>query len=85
MQFGVSTAVAGVLFLLIGGLYALTVPLWGYLADKKVGSIWITNEDVDLCNTSVLWGFTLKGRTIAKALQLTYKPYSRLFCVLTSE
>nr|XP_054749915.1 MFS-type transporter SLC18B1-like [Lytechinus pictus] len=32
--FGVSTPVAGVLFLLIGGLYALTMPLWGYLSDK---------------------------------------------------
>eukprot|EP00057_Strongylocentrotus_purpuratus_P007793 XP_011662267.1 PREDICTED: MFS-type transporter SLC18B1 [Strongylocentrotus purpuratus] len=33
--FGVSTPVAGVLFLLLGGLYALTMPLWGYLSDKQ--------------------------------------------------
>ncbi|XP_071484799.1 MFS-type transporter SLC18B1-like [Diadema antillarum] len=31
---GVSTPVAGTFFLLIGGLYAITMPLWGYLSDR---------------------------------------------------
>lgn len=39
LQFSLSPSLIGVVFLLIGGLYALTQPLWGYLADKKVGTI----------------------------------------------
>ncbi|XP_071853817.1 MFS-type transporter SLC18B1-like [Apostichopus japonicus] len=34
-SFSLSPSLIGVVFLLIGGLYALTQPLWGYLADKK--------------------------------------------------
>lgn len=34
-SYGLSPALVGVVFLLIGGLYGFTQPIWGYIADKK--------------------------------------------------
>ena len=39
LQFNLSPTVIGLVFLLVGGCYALFSPLWGYLADKLVSPL----------------------------------------------
>lgn len=35
-QFSLTPIVLGLMFIINGGVYALTAPFWGYLCDKKV-------------------------------------------------
>ncbi len=34
LQFGLSTTLIGVMFLLCGGIYTITAPFWGLLIDR---------------------------------------------------
>lgn len=36
VQFGLTPVTMGLMFVIEGGIYALTAPIWGYLCDRKI-------------------------------------------------